>query len=238
MNDQRRQRLIDAAQDYHDQGWKLVVLNRRSKAPRDESWQRVKVTPRDFDSADLNIGVQLGKCSGGLCDVDLDCDEARALAPHFLERTATFGRQSSPRSHHLYVTNLHETEPKGVIKFDAPNGGRLLELRTGGGGKGIQTMMPPSIHAEGEPVKWDNDKDPAEVDGEELKRRVAALAAACLLLRYYPKEGNRHEKMLSLGGVLARASTSLEKRLNSSFPVCPRVLPEDLRARSSACCRR
>ena len=51
-----------------------------------------------------NIGVLLGEPSGWLIDVDLDCDEAVALAPKFLPPTgATSGRPGKPASHWWYV---------------------------------------------------------------------------------------------------------------------------------------
>jgi hypothetical protein len=50
----------------------------------------------------MNIGVQLGRASGGLTDVDLDCTEVLALADDFLPFTnAIFGRRSKRRSHRL-----------------------------------------------------------------------------------------------------------------------------------------
>ena len=51
-----------------------------------------------------NIGVLLGEPSGWLVDVDLDCEEAVALAPRFLPPTgAMSGRPGKPASHWWYV---------------------------------------------------------------------------------------------------------------------------------------
>jgi putative DNA primase/helicase len=45
------------------------------------------------------------------------------------------------------------------------------------------------------------------VSGVLLKKKVALLAVAALLIRHYPASGNRHEAALVLGGVLARGQT-------------------------------
>ena len=79
----------------------------------------------------MNIGVLLGDASGGLADGDLDCPEAIALAPVFLPPTRTFGRESKPRSHWLYIAKGAPT-----VKFEDPAGkGMLVELRANGGNK-------------------------------------------------------------------------------------------------------
>jgi len=83
-----------------------VVEWPRSKKPIGEGWQDQRLEladlPREF-FGDRNIGLLLGGPSGGLADVDLDCNEALALAPAFLPTTAAiFGRRSKPHSHWLY----------------------------------------------------------------------------------------------------------------------------------------
>jgi hypothetical protein len=161
----------------------------------------------------MNIGVQLGAASGGLTDVDLDCAEAIALANDLLPATAAvFGRETKKGSHRLYKTDLWETENKAVIKYSEPKtpGGDpkrpavLVELRIGAGDKGTQTIAPGSVHPSGELVQWDIEGEPATVRGSDLKDSVAALAAAALLVRYYPAQGKRHDAALVLGGLLAR----------------------------------
>jgi hypothetical protein len=87
----------------------------------------------------------------GLCDVDLDCAEAIALAEDLLPETnAVFGRHSKPESHRLYTTELYDTEQRAVIKYSEPralagDGAEavtLVELRIGSGDKGAQTIFP------------------------------------------------------------------------------------------------
>jgi hypothetical protein len=204
--------VLDAARRYLERGWKPIPLPFREKRPIDKDWPKLKTTPenvgRRFNNERMNIGLQLGRRSGGLCDVDLDCAEARALAPHLLAPTdAKFGRRSTPCAHWLYVSDLYKTEQKAVVKYAAPKslgGDTLLELRIGAGGKAAQTMAPPSQHPEGERVRWDIEGEPAHVDGAELKQWTAGLAVASLLARHFPAEGSRHEAALVLGGMLAR----------------------------------
>jgi hypothetical protein len=60
-------------------------------------------------------------------------------------------------------------------------------------------------------VRWERDGDPARVDGLSLKRNVAALAAAALLVRHYPPTGKRREAALALGGWLPRAEWDADR---------------------------
>jgi hypothetical protein len=86
----------------------------------------------------------------------------------------------------------------------------LLEVRIGGGDKGAQTVFPGSVHECGEPIDWEEDGEPSEVDGEELVERAKRLAALCLFARHWPQKpkpgesGGRHDAALTVGGFLAR----------------------------------
>jgi Bifunctional DNA primase/polymerase, N-terminal/D5 N terminal like len=199
-----------AALAYAKRGWKPVPVNRETKKPRGKGWQQKPFDPHAFNGNANNVGIQLGAVSNGLNDVDLDCVQAIGLAPEFLPPTAaTFGRRSKPCSHQLYVTDLHTTEKKAAIQFaeysNGKRGAMLVELRTGGGDKGAQTTVPPSMHVTGEMVEWVSNGEPARVDGAALKHAVTKLAVAALLARHYPSDGSRHAGCLAIGGVLARA---------------------------------
>ena len=83
----------------------------RDKKPPLSDWQNLRITretaSKYFNGAPQNIGAILGEASGGLTDVDLDCDEAVAVASYFLPRTAAmFGRATRRTSHYLYKTKL------------------------------------------------------------------------------------------------------------------------------------
>src|SRR5215204_107020 len=93
---------LEAAREYLQRGWvPLPVL--AGKNPGFSGWQRFTVAeaelPRHFRSG-VNIGLLLGSASGSLVNVDLDCAEARRLAPHILPATPMrSGRKSAPDSH-------------------------------------------------------------------------------------------------------------------------------------------
>jgi hypothetical protein len=88
---------------YLDRGWAVVPVCAGEKRPTLKGWP-----DREFDIFDVdpvgNVGVKLGRRSGHLIDVDLDCVEALGLADMYLPQTrAVFGRAAKPYSHRLYV---------------------------------------------------------------------------------------------------------------------------------------
>jgi putative DNA primase/helicase len=203
--------IADAARDYAQRGWKPVPVNRKSKKPIGKGWQKRPFNPNQFDGNAQNIAIQLGACSGGLTDVDLDSQLAIGLAPEFLPPTgAIFGHRSKPCSHQLYNSDLFKTEKLATLTYK-DGGAVIVELRVGGADKGAASVVPPSMHVSGEMVEWARNGAPAAVAGGELKRAVLKLAVACLLMPRYPGQGSRHEAALVLGGTLARAGWPREE---------------------------
>ena len=201
--------MLAAVLAYIGKGWSPVPVPYKKKGPIIDAWQGLRIgesdAPRYFNGAQQNVGVILGKASGGLTDLDLDCPEAIAAAGYILPASALFGRLSKPASHWLYRTNLCETQDRAAIKFMGSDKHGLLEIRMGAGGFAAQTVFPPSTHVSGEPIEW-VDGGPgkiADVDGDELVRRARRLAAAAELARNYPKAGDRHDAAFVLGGFLA-----------------------------------
>jgi Bifunctional DNA primase/polymerase, N-terminal len=204
------------ALQYTLRDWNPVPIAFRQKKPTGNNWQHRVITGsqvhRFFGDKPQNIGVQLGMKSGGLTDVDLDCPEAIVIAPALLPSTgAIFGRASKRDSHRLYRTTLAEQLDKAVLQFKDPvTKAMLLEVRIGGGDRGAQTVFPGSVHEDsGEPIKWEQDGDPEQVDGEELVRLAKRLAALSLFARNWPAEGGRHDAALTIGGFLARCGFNL-----------------------------
>jgi putative DNA primase/helicase len=204
------------ALQYTQRDWNPVPIAFRQKKPTGNDWQHRVITGsqvhRFFSDKPQNIGVQLGLKSGGLTDVDLDCPEAIVIAPALLPSTgAIFGRASKRDSHRLYRTTLAEQLDKAVLQFKDPvTKAMLLEVRIGGGDRGAQTVFPGSVHEDsGEPIKWEQDGDPEQVDGEELVRLAKRLAALSLFARNWPAEGGRHDAALTIGGFLARCGFDL-----------------------------
>ena len=128
----------EAARNYRQRGWKPLPIPAGMKNPTTPEWQQQEFGDGKFALAG-NIGVQFGKPSNGLCDVDLDCREARELAPYFLPETeAKFGRKSTPAAHWLYVCNAWKTARRAVTPYKDPepttgaeHGACMLEWRTG-----------------------------------------------------------------------------------------------------------
>lgn len=185
---------VEAALFYFARGWVPVRVEVRGKMPTaGKGWQTIRPTADDVRRwGECNVGVLLGSASGGLVDVDLDCAEAAELAPFYLPATWVFGRPSKPRSHWVYVVTegwrtwqLHDDVADADGKFPM-----LLEARgdTSTGQPGCQTVMPPSIHATGEPITWDADigdalEAPCTLTRGELGQVVGRLALATLARR-------------------------------------------------------
>jgi hypothetical protein len=208
---------LETALEYIARGWNPVPIPFRSKRPIGNNWQTrsidVDAAPHFFNGGPQNIGVLMGATSHGLTNADLDCKEAVAIGPFLLPPTgAIFGRASKRYSHRLYYTDLSTTCDQAAIQLRAPDGAMLVELRIGGGDKGAQTVFPASFHKEtGEEIKWEEDGEPADVDGAGLVICVKLVAAAALIARAWPAPGGRHDAARVVGGFRARAGLAEEK---------------------------
>ena len=204
-----------AALRYRRREWMPVPVYPRQKNPIGDGWTELRLTEADVPqhfSDGQNVGILLGEPSGGLVDIDLDCEEALVLAEAFLPPTdSVFGRKSTPASHWLYMADpLPDTEKFQFI--DDVEGKRittmLVEFRSTGG----QTVFPPSTHPSGESIAWEHNGEPAIVDGHSLRSQVAQLAAAALLVRHWPNvNGSRQDIALALAGGLLRGGWDEEE---------------------------
>jgi putative DNA primase/helicase len=190
----------DAARSYIDRGWAPLPLKQGTKEPRDTNWQNTTYTPDDFGDVD-NVGLNLGPASNYLVDVDLDYPEAVRMASAFLQPTnAVFGRPSKPDSHFMYT--LSPEDDLRRVFYQDPDGSIILEMR----GEAHQTMVPPSIHPDREPLAWSDDGDPAETTLEDLQKRAGWLAAASMLGKHWQDWPHQHHFIaMSLSGGLLRA---------------------------------
>lgn len=175
------------ALEYTQRGFVVVPIPHRGKSPDFDGWQDLRLDAETVEAeftGRKNIGINLGP--SGLVDIDLDCPEARKLAKHYLDQTATFGRESNRRSHWIY-----SCEDVRYRKFIDPVDRKcLLEIRAG---DGKQTVFPGSTHESGEPIEWETweagitSTDPSDAaaqlavaaweakhPGEELPERVQA----------------------------------------------------------------
>jgi len=199
--------LLDAARAYTARGYRVVPIPPAQKAPRIKAWQNLRLDEPDLpahfncDPSSGNVGLLLGEPSGGLVNVDLDCDEAVELADDYLPPTpAVTGRPSRPSSHRWYVSpGVATTKHRDPVTREM-----IVELRS----TGAQTVIGPSVHPSGEPYDI-LEAEPARVAGPLLAACVAALAEAVVRARH---------------GQAARAGPPTAER----GPTCGnRALPDD-----------
>jgi putative DNA primase/helicase len=199
---------------YKENFFTVIPIKSRTKAPEISAWQNrrpANFNPAEFDD-ETNVGVVLGDASGGLIDIDLDCEEALTLAPLFLPPTSLrFGRKSKPESHHFYRCQNHGR----TVRLSSSDGRTLLECRGNGG----QTVVPPSIHPTGEQIEFGERGSPAIADFEELLLRCKLMAIAIEIVPHW-NSGSRHELSLAIAGALIRADVSLAGVFNVIKGIC------------------
>ncbi len=188
---------------YLDANFVPIPIGHRSKSPFLDGWQTLTVpTVREridtlFPDQPCNVGLLLGKPSGGLVDIDLDCKQTVDIASRFLPPSCRFGRASKPASHWLYrCEEIDATEPLR----DPIDRSMLLEIRSTGG----QTVVPPSTHECGEVIEFVVGDDPrrlTKVSADDLRKAARRLAAAALLGKHWPVK-SRHAAQLALAGAL------------------------------------
>lgn len=186
-----------AALSWLEMGIQPVPLYPKSKRPSGgKGWTTLKVSEDTIDNffkPDDNIGGLWGEPSGWIVDVDLDWDEAIDFASHFLPETFTYGRRTRPDSHYLFRCKGAEGY-KRILK----SGEVIVEIRS----TGSQSVLPPSMHPDGERYQIDHNAPFAAITKRELERSVDIIAAGALLLRYFPDKGSRHDYIHSLCGAL------------------------------------
>jgi putative DNA primase/helicase len=189
---------VALAYRYKDRGFSPIPVPLGTKSPKITGWQNLIIErdqlSRFFTERLSNIGILLGDASGGLVDIDLDCEEALRLADFFLPKTGmVFGRMTKPASHGIYRT----PNPGSRHAFNDPDGKSLVEVRA----NGCMTIFPGSIHPRGEEIRFDCDDEPAQVEFDQLVSDASHLAAASMLLPHW-HQGQRHRLALSLSGTL------------------------------------
>jgi AAA domain/Bifunctional DNA primase/polymerase, N-terminal len=197
---------LNHALDYHARGWMPIPIPHGSKNPNRKGWQKENWScddlPRCFNNGQ-GVGLLLGKPSGGLVDIDLDCAKALGIADAILPATnMVSGRDSAPSSHRWYICEplLATVKFKDPSLADADARAMIVEFRS----TGSQTIAPPSIHPSGEIYQWYGELSPIRIDGNALLKSVSKLAACALVARHW-QNGQRHDTALALSGVLLRA---------------------------------
>jgi putative DNA primase/helicase len=189
---------------YEASGFRLVPL-KPDKKGKGKFWQTRPITRAEIEhnlETGGNVGIQAGEVSGWICAVDLDAPEARELAPQFLPKTLTSGKENERLpSHYVYIS-----EGAGYRRFMDTNVKELIALKASENGRGHQFVVEPSVHETKGPYRWSGGFDLARItriSSEDLERRLQRLAAAVLIARHLPEEG-RHFYSLWVAGFLLR----------------------------------
>ena len=137
-------------------GCRFVRVARREKRPLGSGWQhRSTDNPADVAAwlaAGSNVGILLGPASG-VVDVEYDDPAGRdQLAAFGILDIATPTWRSSRGEHRLFRWEPW-MPPTAVVHADD------LEIRLGG--RAAQSVLPPSIHPDGQPYEWTT--SPADV---------------------------------------------------------------------------
>jgi len=194
---------LDAARDYLRRGWRVIPIPAGIDYPLLPNWRELVLTPKDlprYFSRPCNIGVLLGKSSGGLVDVELADSTMVFVANRLLPQTdCVFGTASVEASRRVYRCE----DIPAAARLDAPDGSPLVEIRA----EGALTMFPPSTRANGRRLEWatpqsvavppdpmcggraplcESDRRPHRTAGDLLGTFAASVAITWLLSRCWP----------------------------------------------------
>ena len=191
---------LHAARRYREQGFALVPA--KGKRPFVAGWE-AEGTPPEEDARywgnghAYNMGVVLGEASGGLADIERDCDLPVRIDPMFLPDSLMSGREKRPHTHSFYY--CPGIRPRAL--YDA-SGKKFFEVRS----DGQQTILPPSRHpVDGDKYIWHRETGSiATVDPKALDQAANEYATALLLALHMPPVGSRHDYALAAAGYMLR----------------------------------
>ncbi|MDA0240236.1 MAG: bifunctional DNA primase/polymerase [Proteobacteria bacterium] len=172
--------VLQDALTYAIRGWYVIPVAFRSKVPYDPiikknmaEWQKkVSTDPvqieKWFSGELLNVGVQLGPISG-VIDVEHDTPEGKQICEMLLGECMTPTFTSHKSTHRLFmvddrlpkinkITTLVDADLKPCL-----SGKPAVEFRLGCGGKGMQSVFPPSVHPSAARYKWVHGLSPTDV---------------------------------------------------------------------------
>jgi hypothetical protein len=203
--------LLQAARNLVADGCAVVPVPYAQKKPILKEWEKLRLSADDLMrhfNGRGNLGLLNGIPSGNRTDLDLDVPEAVAAAPAFAPPTQLMhGRQSNPASHWWYaVMGTIETRKFQFTEADSDKSTMLVEVRS----TGTQTLMPPSVHPEGEVYRYDRHGEPARVTPATLVRAASLVATCALIARHWPGKGSRDDAAMALCGMLLRGGWSVE----------------------------
>jgi hypothetical protein len=187
------------------------------KGPQIQGWNELRISQpeefeRYFNGERQNLCVLTGPAN--LTDVDIDSIEAWwAWKEYWLQTGMKWGHGDVTPTHFLYLPD----EAPATAKYldpavDDPKEACLIELRCQDkGGKCLNTMAPPSIHPDDEPIEFVGGAGhPGKAERDDLMERVRLTAVAAMLGRH-ARDGACHQIFIALAGALRRAEWPLDK---------------------------
>jgi P4 family phage/plasmid primase-like protien len=213
-----------AFQDYKAMGLDPLPIPHQNgnptKRPTDDNWQ-IRAANGGYTEADFKIACNMGNLLGGpkhFSDLDCDSPEAIRVASDVMKdlerkigRTMVFGRASKPRSHYIHTCDASLPSEKIT---DPSDGECIIEYRcvNEDGQRGKQTVFPPSSNFDEKTdvieqvcFEFDSAQTIAKVSAKVLHRTFRFIGAVALLAKHFPVKSERHDTILSLAGLFARA---------------------------------
>jgi hypothetical protein len=188
--------------------WQGEKCGTPGKHPIDPGWQNVATNDEEViagwfeDGAKPNVSVKLGPDSG-IIDVEWDDAAGKVTAERLGVTSVDTPTYVSSRSEHRLFRFDARLPEQAVIKISG------LEVRTGGGKKGAQSVFPPSLHASGVRYRWKEGFSPEDVPVAEIPPALMSAiindtggeltkAPATAILHKVETAGGRHDALLRL----------------------------------------
>lgn len=132
---------------YRNMGWKIIPIYPKTKIPVGNNWNLDYDENKARKYLEHNPNSNLGILLGDIVDVEGDTPEANAAIERLVADIPHPCFRSKKSSHHLFLAPVKNFK---TIRF----GG--VEIR----GRLSQSLLPPSIHADGETMyEWDEKSD-------------------------------------------------------------------------------
>ena len=183
-----------------------VPLRSRSKRPKALDWPHLRLVHSDLEAGAFkpgdNIGALWGEASDHATDIDLDMEEAVAVAEHILPETFIYGRTGKEYSHYVYRVMGAETK-----KWQTQELGTIVEIRS----TGSQSVIPPSKYPDGGRYVTDIDIDFTQLTKLDVERFCDEIAVAAVFTHFYPSAGSRHDYVHAMTGALCHEEWPAEK---------------------------
>jgi hypothetical protein len=210
--------MIRAALSYAARGWPVFPVRPGDKRPLTPNGVKDATTDETIIRQwwrrwpDANVGIATGQASGiGVLDIDPrnGGDESlRDLEARYGPLPETVTALTGGGGAHYYFA-----VPPGIVVRT-----RKIALGLDLKGDGGYVVAPPSIHPSGRAYQWEVGRSPDDLPLtplpgwllEEAQPRAALPAYEKLLAGERVPEGERHEALLSLAGLLARQGATLE----------------------------